>query len=178
KMILGGVLSGYSYRRAKGVVEALLERLNTDVIFKAEEEKGFGASRGAFIYYADVLVGKIGIAENTDLVYYEFYVEKLMKSAKYSINTPGFKKIPKYPAQIEDINFILPQKTKTGEVVEQLRNTKFVVKAELVDIYKDSYTFRIWYQDQTKTLTNREVGGVRNQIVSSLKLKFGGNLKE
>jgi len=178
KMILGGVLSGYSYRRAKGVVEALLERLNIDVIFKSEEEKGFGASRCAFIYYADVLVGKIGIAENTELVYYEFYLEKLMKSAKYSINTPSFIKIPKYPAQIEDVNFNLPQKTKIGEVIEQLKNTKFVVKAELVDIYKDSYTFRVWYQDQTKTLTDKEVHGIRNEIISSLKSKFGGNLKE
>jgi phenylalanyl-tRNA synthetase beta chain len=177
-MMLAGVFSGYTYRQAKGVIEALLQRLNTTVTFKAEEEKRFGASKCAFIYKGDLLIGKIGIPENTDMVYYEFDVEKLMNYAKYSMNTPSFKAIPKYPAQIEDINFELPQKTKIGEVIEQFINTKFVAKAELIDIYKDSYTFRIWYQDETKTLTDHDVEGVRNKIISSLKSKFGGNLKD
>jgi phenylalanyl-tRNA synthetase beta chain len=177
-MTLAGVFSGYTFRRAKGIIEALLERLNTSVIFKSEEEKRFDASKCAFIYKDGVPIGKIGIPENTDMIYYEFEVEKLMKYAKYSMNIPSFRPIPKYPAQIEDINFELPEKTKIGEVLEQFNNTKFVAKAELIDIYKDFYTFRVWYQDETKTLTDHDVEGIRNIIISSLKSKFGGNLKD
>lgn len=175
RLVLAGTFFGFTYRQAKGTVEAMLERLHIEATFKIEESKGFGASKCAFIYHGSVVIGKIGVPENTGFIYYEFIMEKFMESAP---KVSSFKPIPKYPAQIEDINFILPQKTKIGDVIEQIKNNKLVLNAELIDIYEDSHTFRIWYQDKTKTLTDSEVKSIRDKIISSLKSKFGGSLKE
>lgn len=175
RLVLAGTFFGFTYRQAKGTVEAVLERLHIEATFKIEESKGFGASKCAFIYHGSVVIGKIGVPENTGFIYYEFIMEKLMESAP---KASSFKPIPKYPAQIEDINFILPQKTKIGDVIEQIKNNKLVLNAELIDIYEDSHTFRIWYQDKTKTLTDSEVKSIRDKIISSLKSRFGASLKE
>ncbi len=92
---------------------------------------------------------------------------------------------PKYPPQIEDITFDLPEKTKIGNVAEAITSMKsnrserrIIEKVELKDIYKNSYTFRIWYQDAEKTLTDAEVAKIRDEIIKEIKNKFGGTVKD
>jgi phenylalanyl-tRNA synthetase beta chain len=87
--------------------------------------------------------------------------------------------IPKYPAQIEDLTLILPQQTKIGEVISSITSIdKRVADVSLKDIYKDAFTFQISYQDAEKTLTNNEVEVLRNKVITIIKTKFGGNIKE
>jgi phenylalanyl-tRNA synthetase beta chain len=174
-LMLAGIFLKYSYRQAKGIVEGLFEKINLKVTYKSEESKGFGASKCVFIYYKDIYIGKLGILENTDLVYYEFVVEKLLE---FSPKVISFIPISKYPAQIEDINFILPETTRVGEVVDSIKNIKFINNVELVDTYQSSCSFRIWYQDTKKTLTNEDVEKIRKEIISSLKSKFGASIKD
>lgn len=86
---------------------------------------------------------------------------------------------PKYPPQIEDHTFIFPSKTKIGDVQNSIYSiSKLINRVELVNTYENSYTFRIWYQDPKKTLTDAEVEKVRKQILASIKSKFGGTVKE
>jgi len=86
---------------------------------------------------------------------------------------------PKYPPQIEDITLQFPQKTLIGEVLNLIKNnTKLISQVELITVFNDSYTFRIWYQDPEKTLTNQDVEKIRKEIISSIKTKFGGQQKE
>lgn len=175
KQTFAGIFSGYEFRSAKGIVEGILQRLNISASFKAEEDKGFDAGSCAFIYHNNQLLGKVGIVENSDMVYYEFDVSSLFEN----ISKPSFKTIPKYPAQIEDLTLKLPEKTRVGEIVSHIFQTDSKVKnVELRDIYEDSYTFRIFYQEPTKTLTNEDVEKVRKEIVSSLKSKFGVSVKD
>lgn len=85
---------------------------------------------------------------------------------------------PKYPPQIEDITLSFPEKTMIGEVINQIKSTnKLINTVELKDTYKDSFTFRIWYQDPTKNLTDNEVEEIRNGIIKSIKSKFGGTIR-
>jgi len=174
EMYLAGIFSNYSYRQAKGVIESLLEELNVKYFFEPEDSQHFIPSQRLVIKSKGNEIGQFGVLENGK-IYYEFYVEKLRN---VSAEIGSYKPIPKYPAQIEDITLNLPPKTKVGEVMAEISNFKFQISnVELTGIYKDSYTFRIWYQDPTKTLTDKEVEGVRNKLLKNLKEKFGATLR-
>jgi phenylalanyl-tRNA synthetase beta subunit len=108
-------------------------------------------------------------------LYYEFDVEALRAFSK---EIGSFRPSPKYPAQIEDVTLTFAARTKIGEVIDfVLSKEKLVSRMELTDIYKDSYTFRLWYQHPTKTLGNKEVEEIRKRILAGIKEKFGGIVK-
>ena len=144
-MTLGIVFSNYSFRLAKGVIEGMLEEINSSTNFSLE------------------------IINDSPYVYMEIGIEILQKNIK---ENKTYVPIPKYPAQIEDLTLLFPVKTKMGEVI------KIFEKSELVDIFKDSYTFRVWYQDPEKTLTDEIVAKIRNKYLKEIKDKFGGVIKE
>ncbi len=145
KMTLGIIFSNYSYRKARGIIESLVEELNTKVNFRLE------------------------LISDTPYIYLEVSIEELMENSK---DFPTYIPVPKYPAQIEDITLTFPAKTKIGEVMNVFE------KAELVDVFSDSYTFRVWYQDLEKTLTDEEVEKIRNKYLKEIKDKFGGSVKD
>lgn len=172
RIILAGVFANYSYKKAKGVIEALLEKLNIAYKFVPEDSKGFSPSQRISINVAGISLGEMGVTEDGKLIYYEFPMELLIKFAK---DFRPFKKIAKFPAQIEDLTFSFPTKTYLGEVVEKLLKVdSLIAHVKLVDTYKDFFTFRIWYQHPSKTLTDKEVETLRNRIIKIAKENFGG----
>lgn len=182
KLMLAGIFYGYKYRDdkdnvdAKGIIDALFEKLHIPVTFESKDSKGFGASKCAFIFSDKELIGKIGVAENDNFIYYEFEVEKLIKLSPSVI---AFKGISKYPAQQEDITFILPERTKIGDVTKIFESNPLVRGYSLSSTYQSNiFTFHIWYQDLNKTLTDEDVDKIREKIISSVKDKFGGTVKE
>ncbi len=170
-MILAGVSTNTDYQKGRGIVEALLQKLNTNASFIQEEEKGFSPAKHVNIKAKGKKIGHIGILDN-GYIYYEFEVEALRKAA---IAIKSFKPISKFPPQIEDITFKLPEKTKIGEVMTTISSVKLVNKIELRDIYDNSYTFRVWYQNPEKTLTDKEVEFVRNLVKNTVEKKHGGS---
>ncbi len=144
KMMLGIIFSNYSYRKAKGIIEGLFQELNIKTQPIVE------------------------VINDSPYVYFEVEVEKLRIEAK---DFPTYVPLPKYPAQIEDITLILPEKTKIGDIISIFET------AELVDVFSDAYTFRIWYQDTEKTLTDEDVEKIRNKYLKEIKDKFGGVVK-
>jgi phenylalanyl-tRNA synthetase beta chain len=174
KMMLAGIFANTSYRKAKGTIEALFEKLNANVKFVVEEGKGFSASKRNTIKSNNVKIGQLGILEEGS-IYYDFDINLLRDtSQKVATYTP----IAKYPAQVEDMTFLFPSKTKVGNVVTFANSShKHLVRAELVNVYKDTHTFRFWYQHPEKTLNNKEVEIIRDKVVTSLKEKFGARIK-
>ena len=176
KIILAGIFEGYKYRDAKGIVEALLEKLHLSENFETAELKGFAAGKYAVIVVEKEEIGRVGYPENSENVYYEFEVDKLFKLAQ---KNNEYKEISKYPAQVEDITFNLPEKTRIGEVINSIKAlNQLINNVELRDTFKNSYTFRIWYQDAEKTLTDAEVAKIRDEIIKEIKNKFGGTVKD
>jgi phenylalanyl-tRNA synthetase beta subunit len=112
----------------------------------------------------------IGAGGFIDSIYFaEIYLDEVMGKSK----NPHVKLWPKYPPQIEDITLVLPQKTKVGKVIHSIKDVdKRIDPVELTDIYKNAYTFRVYYQDPKKTLTNKEVKKIRNKILITVKKKF------
>lgn len=167
KMTLGGVFSNYEYREAKGVIEGLLDELRLEYQLVQSDQSLFLPSRGLVVECHGEIVGKFGITINVNIIYYEFEIEKLRKNYK---NVSLYKPIPKYPPQIEDITFTLPEKTRVGDIISLIVSVdKSTNSVELTDIYKNSYTFRIYYQDPDKTLNNEDVKTIRENFLKKLK---------
>src|SRR3990167_4490926 len=173
KMMLAGIFSDTDFREARGVVEGLFAEFNLEGKFNPEESAHFAPSRRLVVSMSGREIGQFGVLENGK-VYYEFDLALLKKSLK----PRSFRASSKYPPQIEDITLTFPEKTKIGEVIESIQATdKLVSEVELKDIYKYSYTFRVWYQHPAKTLIDIEVEKVRDKLTKELKNKFGAIVK-
>lgn len=181
RLMLGGIIKNEiktqicDFRENKGVVEKLLEELNIDYSSKLEDGKNYLPNQRIIVKSDKIIIGEYGNLEN-GLYYYEFDVQKLMSSKKISRK---YKEIAKYPPQVEDLTLQLPKKTYVGNVIEFVYSiSNIVYKVELTDIYDTNFTFNIQYQDENKTLTDKEVESIRTKILSSLKSKFGITIKE
>lgn len=175
KLMLAGVFSEYSYRDAKGIIEALFEKLHVNITFEPLDSKGFSASKSIQIISGKETLGKMGITEKAGLIYYEFDVQKLFKA---SLLLVSFKEISKYPVQIEDITIALPERTKIGDVTQSIvASSKFVNEVSYIGDFNGNYTFKIKYHNTDKTLTNEEVQTIRKLVLDNIKQKFGGTLK-
>jgi len=175
RMNLAGIIVNTNYRQAKGILESFLSEINIKAVYVQEDSKHFLPSKHLSIKTNGRILGSFGVLEKDYSIYYEFDITKLRKASKI---VTKFIPIPKYPAQIEDLTLVLPERTKVGEVINTIDSTnKRVTRVELGDIYEDAYTFRIWYQDPKKTLTDKEVDSIRKEILTKLKKKFGASIK-
>jgi len=165
-MTLAGGFANFSYREAKGIIESLLEVLHIDPLFES-------IGQGIVIKSKNDVLGKF-IKSGVNY-YYEFDTEALRKYAKQYV---PFKSLPKYPAQIEDITAVLSDNVLVGELISKAKKLDSLIsEIELIDIYKDSFTFRIWYQHPEKTLTDKEVEKVRLKITKFIEKEFKGLIK-
>ena len=149
QMTLTGVLKGYEYRNAKGILEKLLEEVNSDL--------------------------KVELQNDGDMLFYEIGVTQI---EKHSSPVKPFKSLPKYPPQVEDLTLVIEPDTKVGEVVDAaLASSQFVTSVELVTIYENTITLRVEYQNPEKTLTDGEVIEIRAKLLQTLSETFSATLK-
>ncbi|MFC1625443.1 phenylalanine--tRNA ligase subunit beta [Patescibacteria group bacterium] len=174
KLMLGVIFSNTSYRKMKGVAEALLDELHIKAKFVPEDAKFFIPSKRVTIEAKKQKIGILGILEKKNLGYFEFPIKDLLKLGS---DTVSYKSIPKYPPQIEDITLSFPAKTRIGDVLEEININSENITASLANIYKGAYTFNVRFLHPTKTLTNKDVEKIRNKMLQSIKSKFGALLK-
>lgn len=182
---LAAIAKGLTFREFKGTFDLLLTRLNLSnaIVVNEVNENIWHPSKSGYLKVGNETIGTFGeihprVLQNLAIAEACYALEiDLAKLEKYSL-TPVFKVISAYPPQIEDLTLTFPEKTRIGDVVHLISSIESLVsRVELTDTYKDSYTFRIWYQHPTKTLTDAEVAVIRNKILSGVKQKFGGTLK-
>lgn len=174
KLMLSGIIKNGEYRENKGIVESILDELKIEYLTKIEDGKDYLPNQKLLVISGKEIVGEYGNLEK-GYFYYEFVIQKLINSKK--INTK-YHEVSKYPPQVEDITLVVPEKTFVGDVMDQIKSTSSKVnKLELTDIYENSYTLNIEYQDESKTLTDKEVDDIRSKLLSALKSKFGITLK-
>jgi phenylalanyl-tRNA synthetase beta chain len=150
KMMLSGVLKNTDYRNAKGILEKLLEEVNSK--------------------------HEINLQNKDDTWFYEVEIEKLKEE---SSQVKTFKPLPKYPPQVEDITLVVEPETKVGEIIKfTLTSSDNITAVDLATIYENTITLRVEYQDQEKTLTDAEVSEIRTKLLEDLKEKFGATIKE
>ncbi|MBM3208904.1 phenylalanine--tRNA ligase subunit beta [Candidatus Shapirobacteria bacterium] len=87
--------------------------------------------------------------------------------------------IPKYPPIIEDLAFNVPVYTHVGQMIQSIKQVDGLINnVDLLDSFDQTRTFRITYQHQERTMTDREVGKIRKEIIQKMKIKFAAELKQ
>ena len=156
----------------KGYLEALFKKISLEYTEYRESLDVSNLSEAFEIIINKDVVGVVGKYQNFNFaeIYLDAIIDKTIKLKAYLW--------PKFPPQIEDLTLTFPGRTKIGDVLHSImRLDKLISKAELTTIFNDAYTFRLWYQDPNKTLTDLEVTEIRKKILKVVKQKFGGVLK-
>lgn len=157
------------FRNFKGILEALFTKLNLPEITLKHEANGMNLQNPYNVFLGKRIVGWGGAFES--IYFAEIDLQEILEKG-----LPEKTNLwPKYPPQIEDLTIVLPPRTYLGDVVDSIKSVDASIRnAKLVDTYKDSYTFRIWYQSSKKTLEDKEIDAFRNKIISLVSKKFGG----
>jgi phenylalanyl-tRNA synthetase beta chain len=177
---------------AKGVVEALLDKLQIDASFRAANDPELVSGRTAEIVCGASRLGVIGqvhpsVAERfdiqTDVYLLELELNALFPAQK---TRPGYRPYSRYPATEQDIAVVVNQDVAAAQIVAIIRQGRFVTDVRPFDVYvgepiltgKKSIAFTVQYQAPDHTLTDEEVNRSRNRTLQQLGQQLGAELRE
>ena len=177
----------------KGIVESLLEKLNVNAEFTAQNEKPFlHPGQSAKITVDGEEVGFIGklhpdVTEKfevkQDIFIAELNLDKLLSKALTTKTT--FRQIPKFPPVTRDIAIIVDKTTPVAELEKIISSkAKHLESLKLFDVYegkgipegKKSVAFSLKFRAKDKTLSDEEVNTIMNAIIKELE-NYGATLR-
>lgn len=104
--------------------------------------------------------------------------------------TPNLRQtepVPAFPPVFEDLALVVDDSTPAESVAELIRQSggKIVADVRLFDVYrgekvgagKKSLAYRVTYQAPNKTLSDKDVAGIRTRIVRRLEQELGAKLR-
>jgi phenylalanyl-tRNA synthetase beta chain len=145
----------------KGFIETIFSHLGTNSTKWTGSTSEFKITRDKEVIATGKIIEKI------------FYVEIDLDKLPHKNDTYQVKLWPKFPPQIEDITFNLLPNTNVDDLINLIKSEDKVEEVDLVDTYKENYTFRVRYQDPDKTLTDDEVRKIRESYLRKIKQKLG-----
>ena len=169
---------------AKGIVEALADKLNLSFDFVAE--KGLDSmhpGRTAAILLDGEVVGFVGQLHPQTAKDYgipETYVAELNLTAVEAglKPNPSFQEITKFPAVSRDMALLLPAETSHKEVVAAIESAgvKRLTSIKLFDVYaganieagKKSMAYSLTFQNPEASLTDEEVARFMEKISKAM----------
>jgi phenylalanyl-tRNA synthetase beta chain len=203
--ILAGIVSGLrvahswfgekdvlDFFDAKGVVEAVLDRLGIEPAFEPVSQESLHPGRVARIMVGQSAVGLVGevhpgVAESFDLLpqpvaVFELEIEKLLDCAKLRRR---YRPVSRFPRSVRDMAVVVDVEVPAMRIVEIVRGFSLVHQITLFDLYtgeqvppgKKSLAFRIAYQSTDHTLTDEEMETVEQEILSRLSEQLGATLR-
>ena len=177
----------------KGVVESILERLgikNTQL--KTAKSSVFNEAVSLFhnkkqlISFGTVqksILKKFDIDQ--EVLFADFNWDAMLEASK--TNQFTFQEIPKYPAVRRDFALLLDQKISFSEIEEIALKfgKKLLKKVDLFDVYegqnlpegKKSYAIKFIFQDENKTLTDKQVDKLMTKLQQQFEKQLGANLR-
>lgn len=189
-----GMYGKYDFYDLKGIVEGVLSRLGISAILKPViDNPVFHSGRTAAMYVNDEYIGIYGEASPNTLESYgldhkvylaEIDVEKLLK---YRDTNWKYTALPKYPAMVRDIAVIVKDEVLAGDMIEVIKgaNSHLIESVKIFDVYKGEHieegykscAFSVTYRNKERTLKEKEVENIHNQILSELSKKFDAKLR-
>lgn len=169
---LAGIILGEdnSFYRAKGIIEQLFSDLGISILEFKKRSKGLGAE----VYIGKEYAGEIEVLDE-NLVDFELNFEAMIKHATLK---KIYKPLSKFPAILEDISLVVDENVESADIIKEIKKqSPLILYVDLIDIYKDTRTFHIIYQNPEKNLTNEEVSEIREKIIKAVKQKFQAEVK-
>lgn len=181
----------------KGALEELFKRLDLDnkIQFVRGEEAFTHPGRTADILYNNDKIGMLGelkpkIIDSYDLkertAVFEIDLTKILEEVE--IGNYFFEMLPKYPAVARDLAILISEDVPVMEVLNVINGIDDTIlkETELFDIYKGeqipagqkSIAFKLLFQAPDRTLTDKEVNKVFDQIVDELKDKYEAEIRK
>ena len=168
---LAVIMSGQCFYEAKGILESIFGDFGID---------NYSFSPSNSYHRAEVSLGKnsigfIGEREPGPVTVFEVNLEALSQAAKI---IRKYTPIPKYPAIVEDLAFIVPPKVPVAEMMQLIKSVdELISNVCLLDSYNNTRTFRITYQDPNKNLSGEETEKIRMEIIEKVKTTYKSELK-
>ena len=178
----------------KGVIESIFEtKFNMNLKFKKNSHSGFeysheiiinGKSIGALGKISNNWIETIGL-DLTTCFGFEINLDPLeqMITSKKS-----FKQINTYPTIQRDLNLVMPDNLEVGKIIELISKVgkNLILKAMPVNIFYDpktfgkdnkSVTFSIVFQHRSKTLEDKDVNSIIDEIINIADQNFNAKLR-
>ena len=169
---------------AKGIVEALADKLNLSFDFVAEKDlDSMHPGRTAAILLNGEVVGFVGQLHPQTAKDYgipETYVAEINLTAVEAglKPNPSFQEITKFPAVSRDMALLLPAETSHKEVVAAIESAgvKRLTSIKLFDVYaganieagKKSMAYSLTFQNPEASLTDEEVARFMEKISKAM----------
>ena len=179
----------------KGVLESLLHALHIgDFILERGTHSSFHPGRSADLLVAGERIGSFGeihpeVAARFKLteakaLYGEIKVEPLIRQHQ---RLHAIEALPTTPAVLEDIALVVNADTPASEVEAVIRQAggRLLKNALLFDVYtgdqippgKKSLAYALTYQDESKTLTDKNAAKIRKKIIGAARHRLDAELR-
>lgn len=190
-----GLYGNVDYLDIKGIIEETVEAfgINNGSYKRQSDNVSFHPGKTADLYINKDVVGTFGevhpdVCENYGIdapcFITEINLDLLYKKANL---VKKYKALPKFPAVTRDIAVLVNDEILVQEIEETIRKAggNMVEQVKLFDVYKGkqiaegkkSIAYAIFYRDENKTLTDKEVNKVHDKILRSLEYKLGAELR-
>ena len=184
-----------SFLALKGMVDALLLRLNIhNFEFKSEADTTLGFTNAFSIKHNGETIGiigdissKFGSTMNLDLgstFGFQFDLNKVMALANEKVT---YQSIATYPMVERDLNFVVNEEMLVGEINRTIINNgrSILKKVEAVNVFrhesvgkgKKAVAFNLVFQSSSKTLEDKDVNPVIDEIIRVVSKKYSANLR-
>ncbi|MBU0528441.1 phenylalanine--tRNA ligase subunit beta [bacterium] len=98
-----------------------------------------------------------------------------------------FKQISKYPSIERDLNFVIDESIMAGDILDKIQNMEIdqlksitptnIFRHESLGENKKSVVYNLIFQDDAKTLEDKDVNSFIDEIISIVKVKFNAKLR-
>ena len=183
-----------SFFDVKGMAESLLAELGiSGVSFKPAQSPFLSTGAAASLEVGGKIIGILGQVKASVLDEFdikekvftlEVSVEELFSRASLE---KTFSEIPRHPSVVRDISLIADATVHNEDLLSTVRDagSPLLKDAQLIDRYigkqipdgKVSLTYRIEYQDPTRTLEDKDITPVHAKILQELERRFGAKLR-
>ena len=129
------------------------------------------------------ILKKMDIAQ--DVFYADLNWDNLMRAIKK--NETLYHDISKFPSVSRDLALLIDKSVQFEQIEQIARQTekKLLKSVELFDVYegknlpagKKSYAVNFILQDESKTLTDKQIEAIMNKLINNLKQKLGAELR-
>ena len=195
KLVIGMYGEEEDFYRIKGTIEEMLKGLKINKLDFEKElyHSTFHPGRCANVYTQGVLLGTFGEVHPKVTVNYgiedrcylaELDFEVILNQSELE---KKYQPLPKYPSILRDIAIVVPDHIEIAAIEKIFESyTEGILESyELFDIYQGdqidkgskSIAYSLIYRDFTKTLKEKEVNKIHEQVLKDLEEKVGASLR-